>query len=41
MEKSRALSFMALWLLWAGHLLAMLLALLRFALLVTLVEWQC
>jgi hypothetical protein len=36
---SRAL-VSALWPLWVGHLLAMLLVLLPFALLVTLVEWQ-
>src|ERR1700728_1658214 len=36
---SRALES-TLWPLWVGHLLAMLLVLLPFALLVTLVEWQ-
>jgi hypothetical protein len=40
MEKSSRALFMALWPLWAGHLLAMLLVILPFALLVTLVEWQ-
>src|ERR1700738_1392967 len=40
MEKSSRGLFMALWPLWAGHLLAMLLVMLPFALLVTLVEWQ-
>src|SRR4030081_3150422 len=38
-RRSRAL-FAALWPLWAGHLLAMLLVILPFALLITLVEWQ-
>jgi len=40
MEKNSRALFMALWPLWAGHLLAMLLVMLPFALLVTLVEWQ-
>jgi hypothetical protein len=40
MEKSSRALFMALWPLWAGHLLAVLLVILPFALLVTLVEWQ-
>ena len=40
MERSSRALFMALWPLWAGHLLAMLLVILPFALLVTLVEWQ-
>ena len=40
MEKSSRALFRALWPLWAGHLLAMLLVILPFALLVTLVEWQ-
>lgn len=40
MEKSSRALLMALWPLWAGHLLAMLLVMLPFALLVTLVEWQ-
>ena len=40
MERSSRAFFMALWPLWAGHLLAMLLILLPFALLATLVEWQ-
>ncbi len=40
MEKSSRALFMALWPLWAGHLLAMLLIMLPFALLVSLVEWQ-
>ena len=40
MERSSRALFMALWPLWAGHLLAMLLVMLPFALLVTLVEWQ-
>src|SRR5258707_6135807 len=41
MEKSSRAVVAALWQLRAGHLLAMLLVLLPFALLVTLVEWQC
>ena len=40
MEKSSRALVVALWPLTAGHLLAMLLVLLPFALLVTLVEWQ-
>ena len=40
MEKSSRALVAALWPLTAGHLLAMLLVLLPFALLVTLVEWQ-
>jgi hypothetical protein len=40
MEKSSRALFMALWPLWAGHVLAMLLVILPFALLVSLVEWQ-
>src|ERR1700692_3175220 len=40
MEKSSRALFRALGPLWAGHLLAMLLVILPFALLVTLVEWQ-
>jgi len=40
MEKSPRALFRALGPLWAGHLLAMLLVILPFALLVTLVEWQ-
>jgi hypothetical protein len=40
MEKNSRALFMALWPLWAGHLLAMLLVILPFALLITLVEWQ-
>ena len=40
MERSSRALFMALWPLWAGHLLAMLLVILPFALLVSLVEWQ-
>jgi hypothetical protein len=40
MEKSPHALFRALGPLWAGHLLAMLLVILPFALLVTLVEWQ-
>jgi hypothetical protein len=40
MEKSSRALFMALWPLWAGHLLAMLLIIFPFVLLVTLVEWQ-
>jgi hypothetical protein len=40
MEKSSRALFAALWPLWAGHLLAVLLVILPFALLVTLVEWQ-
>jgi hypothetical protein len=40
MEKSSRALFSALGPLWAGHLLAMLLVILPFALLVTLVEWQ-
>lgn len=40
MEKSSRALMMALWPLWAGHLLAMLLVMLPFALLVTLVQWQ-
>jgi hypothetical protein len=40
MEKSSRALFTALGPLWAGHLLAMLLIILPFALLVTLVEWQ-
>ena len=40
MEKSPRALFMALCPLWAGHLLAMLLVILPFALLVTLVAWQ-
>jgi hypothetical protein len=40
MEKSSRALFSALGPLWAGHLLAMLLIILPFALLVTLVEWQ-
>ena len=40
MERSSRALFAALWPLTIGHLLAMLLVLLPFALLVTLVEWQ-
>src|SRR5947199_3409473 len=40
MERSSRALVAALWPLWVGHLLAMLLVLLPFALLVTLVEWQ-
>lgn len=40
MEKSSRALLMALWPLWAGHLLALLLVMLPFALLVSLVEWQ-
>ena len=40
MEKSSRALFMALWPLWTGHLLAMLLIIFPFVLLVTLVEWQ-
>jgi hypothetical protein len=40
MEKSSRALFRALGPLWAGHLLAMLLVILPFALLLTLVEWQ-
>jgi hypothetical protein len=40
MEKSSRALVAALWPLTAGHLLAMLLVLLPFALLVTLIEWQ-
>jgi hypothetical protein len=40
MEGSSRALLSALWPLWAGHLLAMLLVLLPFALLVALVEWQ-
>ena len=40
MERSSRALLMALWPLWAGHLLAMLLVMLPFALLVTLVQWQ-
>jgi hypothetical protein len=40
MERNSRALFMALWPLSVGHLLAMLLVLLPFALLITLVEWQ-
>jgi hypothetical protein len=40
MERSSRAFFAALGSLWAGHLLAMLLVILPFALLVTLLEWQ-
>jgi hypothetical protein len=40
MERSPRALVAALWLLTAGHLLAMLLVMLPFAVLVTLVEWQ-
>ena len=40
MEKSSRALFRALGPLWAGHLLAMLLVILPFALLLTLVEWR-
>jgi hypothetical protein len=40
MERSSRALFMALWPLWVGHLLAMFLVMLPFALLITLVEWQ-
>jgi hypothetical protein len=40
MERSSRALLMALWPLWAGHLLAMFLVILPFALLITLVEWQ-
>ena len=40
MERSSRAFLTALWSLWAGHLLAMLLVILPFALLVSLVEWQ-
>ena len=40
MEKSSRALVAALWPLTAGHLLAMLLVILPFALLVALVEWQ-
>mgnify|MGYP007112086217 FL=1 len=40
MERSSRALLMALWPLWAGPLLALLLVMLPFALLVTLVQWQ-
>ena len=40
MERNSRAVISALWPLWVGHLLAMLLVLLPFALLVALVEWQ-
>jgi hypothetical protein len=40
MERSSRALLTALWPLWAGHLLAMLLVILPFALLITLVGWQ-
>ena len=40
MERKSGALVAALWPLWIGHLLAMLLVLLPFALLVVLVEWQ-